>query len=244
MLIPMVAYSALYAAHVVDAHPLIWYGVDLEIMRELGRRWIESGTMYLPYQLAGPYSIEVTLNLATTPALYPPAAGPLFAVVSLLPWPVAVVAWWGVPLAIVGYAFARWRPSPLAWALALLMFAHPMTTLQLMTGGTAMWAAALVAAGLLWHWPAALILVKPTLLPFALIGSRHRSWWLAGGVVVVAMLLGPWRDYVSVARNGLDSGGILYSLSSVPILLVPVIAWLWRDDHAHVLRGHRVPRRA
>lgn len=228
ILVPMAIASARYADHAVDVHPLIWYGIDLEIMRELGSRWLASGSMYLPYQMAGHYATTVQLPLANTPALYPPAAGPVFGVVGLLPWPLAVVLWWGIPLGILAYAFARWRPAPIAWALMALMFVHPATPMAFMVGGTSMWAAALVAAGLLWHWPAALLLLKPTFLPFALIGIRHRSWWITAAGVVVLTLLGPWRDYIDVARNASD---IAYTLQAIPLLLVPVIAWLGSTRH-------------
>jgi len=180
------------------------------------------------YQLAGPYPLDVQ-SIATVPGMYPPVAGPLFAPLSALPWPLAAAFWWGVPLGILGYALARWRPAPWSWGLMVLMFAHPATPLSFMVGSTTMWMAALVAGGLLCHWPPALILVKPTLLPFALIGIRHRSWWIAAGIVAVLTFLGPWRDYITVVLNGSASGGgIGYSLSSVPLMLVPVFAWLGR----------------
>ena len=227
--LPIAAISTSVAWQVVQAHELvIWYGIDLDIMRELGRRWLESGSIYLPYQLAGPYSLDVR-DIATVPGMYPPVAGPLFGPLSALPWPLAAAFWWGVPLGILGYALARWRPAPWAWGLMLLMFAHPATPLSFMVGSTTMWMAALVGGGFLWHWPSALILVKPTLLPFALIGIRHRSWWIAAAVVVVLTFLGPWRDYITVVFNGSASaGGIGYSVSSVPLMLVPVFAYLGR----------------
>src|SRR4051794_24925418 len=63
---------------VVTHDPRVHIGVDLEIMRELGRRWNATGSMYLAYQLSGPYSIDATPELTNTPALYPPAVGPIF----------------------------------------------------------------------------------------------------------------------------------------------------------------------
>ena len=69
-----------------------------------------------------------------------------------------------------------------------------------------------------------LLAIKPTLLPFAIIGIRHRSFWIAAAALAaVSLLMLPmWLDYVVVLRN-LSIGGA-YSLGSVPLLLVPVVA--------------------
>lgn len=207
------------------ADPKAWPAMDLDIMRELGHRWMDTGSMYLTYQLAGPFSVNVQIPLGTTPGLYPPAAGPLFAALSMIPWPIAVVAWYAIPAAILGYALWRWRPHPLAWAGMVAMGCFAMTWLVLYAGGTTMWASALVAAGFLWGWPAALILVKPILLPFALVGARRRSWWIVAGIVALLTLLGPWQDYITVARNASD---VSYVVVHIPLMLVPVIAYLGR----------------
>ena len=36
-------------------------------------------------------------------------------------------------------------------------------------------------AGLVWTWPAAWALLKPTLGPFALLGMHRRAWWIGWG---------------------------------------------------------------
>lgn len=200
-------------------------GVDVAIMTELGRRWTAAGTMYLPYQLAGPYSIAVTPDLTQTPALYPPAAGPLFAPLQYVPPVILWPLWWALPLGYLAWSVWDWRPAPWAWPVMALCLAGPTVPGIVIAGGTSMWAAALVAAGLRKGWPAAFILLKPTLLPFALVGVRSRWWWVIAGTIAVLTLLGPWRDFLTVTRNAADSGGIGYSLGSVPLLLIPVIAW-------------------
>ena len=96
-------------------------------------------------------------------------------------------------------------------------------------GGTSFWGAAAVAGGLLWGWPAAFILLKPTLLPFAFIGIRRRAWWLITGVIGALTLIGPWNDYVTVVTHASDGGGIWYSLNQVPLLMLPLFAWLGRQ---------------
>lgn len=206
-----------------------WPGIDLDVMLELGRRWGETGTMYLPYQLAGPYSVAVTTSdLSQTPALYPPAAGLVFAALTFVPHPLLLVAWWVVPLAILLSALRSWRPVPWAWPLMAACVAWPMSSMILVTGGTTMWAAAFVALGLRRGWLSALVLLKPTLLPFALVGIRDWRWWGVTAVIVALTLAGPWREYLEVARN---AQGVDYAFGSYPLMLVPVVAWLAREPN-------------
>jgi hypothetical protein len=102
-----------------------------------------------------------------------------------------------------------------------------------MVGSTTLWIAAFVAAGLLWGWPAVLITLKPSYLPFALIGIRHRSWWVAAAALGVLSLplWSAWGDYATVLRNAefgttyLSSGFILASL---PPTFLPLVAWVGR----------------
>jgi hypothetical protein len=93
-----------------------------------------------------------------------------------------------------------------------------------------MWVDAAIAAGLLWAWPSALVLLKPSLGPFALLGVRHRSWWVAVGVVVLLSIpFGElWLDYLSVLRN--SGVPITYSVLDLPLAVAPIIAWLGRRD--------------
>jgi hypothetical protein len=204
-------------------------GVDLRIVTELGRRWAAVGTMYLPYQLAGPYSVAVTPDLSATPALYPPAAGPLLAPLHLVPPVLLYPLWWAVPVGLVAWSVRAWRPAPWTWPLMAACLAGPAVPGIAYAGGTSLWAAAAVAVGLRWRWPAALVLVKPTLGPFALVGVRSRWWWAGAAVVGALTLAGPWREYLAAGQNAYDTGGLLYSLGSAPLLLLPVVAWLGRS---------------
>ena len=208
------------------------WGVDLGIMRALGHRWMVTGSMYAPYQLAGPYSLGEALWLSETPGVYPPAVAPLYAGLSLVP--VAFLfLWWIVPIAIVARWVVRCRPVLWAWVMIAACFVWPLTSWQFFVGGTAMWTTAFVAAGLRWPGAAALVLLKPTLWPFALIGFRHRSWWLVVMVIAVLTMLGPWRDYLTVISYTEATGGLLYSLGNVPMMAIPVIAQLGRGDRSH-----------
>lgn len=217
-----------------------WLGVDFHLFREFGQRWLETGSMYLPAQFAGPYSVwwSSSFDPATTPAIYPPPMGPVFGVLALLPLPVAVVAWWGIPAAVLGWALVRWRPAPWTWPLLALPWVHPQYGIVVITGNTNLWAMALVALGLVYRWPAALVLVKPTLAPFALVGVRDRRWWLVAAVIGIWTVAG---GYLTVIANGTDSGGFLYSLPVYPLLLLPVVAWLGRDHDRRVLGAVVVP---
>lgn len=229
-LLLLAAVSTAAAWQVVsNGDPTVRVGIDLAIMLELGGRWMETGSMYLPYQLAGPYPIDVTADLRQTPALYPPAAGPVFGALTLLPFPLVVAAWWAVPIGILVAGIWRWRPAPWTWPVMALCFVHPMSPAQIMVGGTSMWMAAFVTLGLWIGWPAALILLKPTMLPFAFLGAWDPRWWVVAVAIVLVTFLGPWQDYLTVSANASDAaGGVLYSLKTYPLVAVPLFAWLGR----------------
>ena len=88
--------------------------------------------------------------------------------------------------------------------------------------------AAAVAGGIRWGWPAALLVIKPTFLPFALVGVRRREFWIALAVVAIVSIpmAALWVDYVQAMRNmTIDAD---YSVGSLPLVLAPVVAWLLR----------------
>lgn len=88
---------------------------------------------------------------------------------------------------------------------------------------------AALALGTLWYWPSVFVLLKPSLAPFALFGANRRSWLLAiAGLVVLCVPFGSlWVDWVTSVVNT-RGGGLLYSTLEIPILLLPLIAWLGR----------------
>lgn len=88
---------------------------------------------------------------------------------------------------------------------------------------------ALVVAGFAWPWAGPLAWFRPNVAPFTLAGIRHRSWWVAAGVVaLVALAFGPmWLDYLTVARNAQPGPGydpLAYALGDWPLGLVVTIA--------------------
>jgi len=193
-------------------------GVDFHQYLEHARRFLETGSFYLEHQLHGPYVIELG------DPLYPPAI--LYLLVPFLVIP--QILWWVTPLGLIGALVMTSRPKPWAWPVLALIVADPRTIEVVIYGNPAMWIGAAVAGALLWSWPGALVLLKPSLAPFALIGIRSRGWWLAlaVGVVLSAPLAGL---YVQFARVLLDSNGSWsYSLPDVPFVALPLVAWLAR----------------
>jgi ABC-type transport system involved in cytochrome c biogenesis permease component len=75
-------------------------------------------------------------------------------------------------------------------------------------------------------------LIKPSLFPFALFGANRRSWWLAlAAFAALSLPFGSmWADWVASVVNS-RGGGILYSALEIPMLLLPLVAWLGRTDH-------------
>lgn len=194
---------------------------DLTIYTEATRRVLDGGSWFLARQLAGPYEV------VWGDVLYPPTTSWFF-----LPW-LVLPAWTFVviPSAISAWVVARHRPTMWAWPLMALCLLWPVTGLKVLSASPNVWVMAAVAMGTLYGWPAALVLMKPTLLPFATFGIRSRAWWLT--VVALAALTLPFLpSALEYPRVLLDSrgGGVLYSLWDVPLVLIPVIAWLGRKE--------------
>ena len=192
---------------------------DLTIYTDATRRLLAGEGWYLERQLGGPYDI------AWGDVLYPPASAWFFA-----PW--LVLPGWtfvAIPLGITAWAIWRLQPAPWTWPLMALCLLWPMTGLKVLSANPNVWVTAAIALGALYGWPAAFVLLKPSLAPFALIGIRSRSWWLVAGVLVLLSLplLAATLEYPRVILDS-RGGGIGYSLWDVPLVLVPVIAWLGR----------------
>ena len=203
-----------------------WF-VDARVWIALGHRWLETGSLYAPYQLTGPYPVLVTADISQTPGLYPPAAGPVFGLLSVLPTPLMAL-WWLVPIGILALLLTRWRPASWTWPLMAACLAWPGTFWQFVVGGTAMWTAALVAVAFVRPAVAALVLLKPTFAPFGLIGIRNGAWWVVAVALAVLNFAGAWRDYPVAIINGGDPGWLAHSLGQFPLVLIPVFAWIGR----------------
>src|SRR5688500_12097368 len=196
---------------------------DFTMYRDAAERFMHGGGFYLPEQLTGPY------GFAHGVVLYPPPSVLLFAPFVFLP----AFLWWAIPLGVTAAAVVRLRPHPWTWPLMIAAIAWPPTLVKLLTGNPVLWVVAAVALGRLVPWASVLVLLKPSLFPFALLGLRHRSWWVAMAILgltslALAPLLPSWLDYVLVVRNAQEPSGPFYSLTEIPMLLLPVIGWLGR----------------
>jgi hypothetical protein len=145
---------------------------------------------------------------------------------------IVAVAWWAIPLGITAGAIRRLRPRPGFWPLIALCVANPTTLLKFWTGNPVMWSMAAMAVATLagsTRFAAPFVLLKASLAPFALFGINRRSWWLGLGVLVAMSLpFGAlWGDWVASVLNS-RGGGLLYSALEIPILLLPLAAWVGR----------------
>jgi hypothetical protein len=196
-------------------------GGDYRIYMEAARRWLSGDGFYLDRQLHGPYPI------ALGDVLYPPTALYLFVPFTFLP----ALLWWAIPIGLTAWIVRGWRPRMTAWPLMAASLAFPITPLMLIRGTPTIWIMVAIAGGLRWGWPGALVLLKPSVLPFALVGIRSRGWWMALGFMALATLPAQAMlpDWLHAVFDGRGWGGSLYSLHDVPLLLVPVVAWFGRD---------------
>lgn len=203
------------------------FGVDFVLYRDVAARWLAGGPYFEPYQVAGPYDIQAG------DILYPPVGLWLFVPFAVAPAAVAWLLWWGIPIGATAWAIRRLRPRPEVWPLLALCLAWPTTPLKTWTGNPVIWCVAALALATAYRWPAVFVLLKPSLAPFALFGANRRSWWLALGVFAVACLpFGSlWADWLASLTNS-RGGGILYSALEIPMLLLPLVAWLGRTRPA------------
>lgn len=203
-------------------------GQDLDLYLAATRSWLTGGPFYDPAQLAGSYHV-VMGNV-----LYPPVTLWLLVPFTVLP----AVLWYAIPLAILAAIIASFRPHPIAWPFMALCVAWPATPVLVLNGNPGIWAAAAFAAGLRWQWPAVLVLLKPSLLPFALWGAWSKRWWYALELVVVFCLpfREMWLDWANAALNSHSDGpSLFYSIGNVPLMLLPLIAWAARMRSTAVL---------
>jgi hypothetical protein len=198
--------------------PDFWFN-DLEVLLDATRRLFAGESWYLERQLHGPYPAQFG------DVMYPPVLAWF-----LVPW-LILPAWTfiAIPGAILAWHIVAARPVAWTWPLIALGLTFPITLVHGGFANPTLWMAAFAALGLRFAWPGALILLKPSLLPFALIGIRTRGWWLVAGGLAVASLpfLAETLIYPQVVLDA-QGGGLLYSGLVIPFMLVPVVVWLGR----------------
>jgi len=188
-------------------------GRDLSIYIEASRRLLSGGSWYLERQLHGAYPIQ------HGDVLFPPLTVWFFGPWLVLPGPLYIL----IPVILT---LRLIRPSPWGWVIIALLIAYPFSLLRTLAGNPNTWLMALVALALAFRWPGALILLKPSFLPFALVGIRTRGWWITAGVLVVLSLpfLSATLAYPGVVLS--STGGLAYSLGDIHLLLIPIVAAL------------------
>lgn len=218
LLVAAVARFVGFLAVVPDAPTEI--GLDYGLYMRTTEAWIAGGPFYPAWQLAGPYSIDRYLTHGEI--LYPPNALPLFALFTGLP----AILWWAVPIGITIAAVRRLRPAWWAHPILAFLLLWPRTQEMTIVGNPAMWCVAAVAAGAVWGWPGAFVLLKPSLFPFAGVGAWTRGWWLALGamLLVTVPFASLWADWATVVGN--TRNGLLYSVTDAPTMLIGVVAWV------------------
>ena len=192
------------------------FGLDYRWHVDAARRLLETGTPYWPWQIAGPYEI------GEGAILYPPTAFLLFIPFIWLP----AVLWWAIPIAILVAFIAIHRPPLWAWAVIGGIVAFEKSLNVFVFGNPSMWIVAAIAAGTVLAWPFILVVAKPTFAPIALLGIRHRSWWIAAAVLVALSVpfARVWVDWFAVVRN--SNVSLIYNLPTLPLMLAPLVAWL------------------
>jgi hypothetical protein len=213
--VPLLVWAvAVWIARVHAVDQADAWGLDYRVFRAYGERFLATGSLYLPWQLSGPYGwahlpqppAEVAFEGSLIPCVYPPLVA--YAVVPLVWLPPLV--WWAVPLGLLGWLLATSRPAPWTWPLLALVAGLPEAPATVYVGGSTMWVAAFAAAGARWGWPAALIVLKPTFAPLALVGARQRSWWAAllGLAIASLPLAGEWMRYAAAVANAATGPGV------------------------------------
>ncbi len=196
-------------------------GDGLRVHPSVGAQWLADGSYYLPRQLAGPY-VATLLGTGTPVDIDPPSALLLFeplhcpACGPLVDHPTAV-----------GWCVASWRPAPVTLAVCVALLLWPRSGRRPALRESDIWIVAAIAAGLRFGWPAILVTIKPTLPCSHCWGSGTEHGGIAAvmsAILIVALPL--WIDYVTALRNA--SIPLLYSLGSLPLMAVPLVAWATR----------------
>jgi hypothetical protein len=191
-----------------------YWGADYTIYMEGARRWLSGGDLYQPFTV-----------------YYPPTALLLFVPMSYLP----AALWWAIPLGTIAYVVARQCRSD--WQrVALLAALADFALVPLASGNGSLWIAAGIVAGNRWGWPAAFIVLKPNLAPWALVGIRRRYFWVVLVALAIAsvLMLPMWFDWLRALQDWYSSPawshgtvGASRGEDYFTSLLSPLFALLW-----------------
>ena len=197
-------------------------GHDFNLYVDAAARWLAGGPFYPESQLVGTFPDDGNA------ILYPPTALWFLGALAVIPRWLAGALWFAFPFVVLAWQWARMRPFPILWPFLAMIVAWPPTLLSF-----AVWNSGPVFVGLLalatrYHWPAALIGLKPSVLPFAFWGANRRSWWVTVLILGVASIpFGTmWLDWFRVLGNSQEIDGIWHSVDQWPMFLWPILVWL------------------
>jgi hypothetical protein len=201
-------------------------GGDFAVYGNAAARWLSGGGFYEPWQLTAHYAIWA----GGSPILYPPVLLLLLVPFTVLPG----FLWWAIPAAMISWAIWRLRPAPWSWPLIAACLAWPPTLTMAAHGNPVIWAVAFLAIGCVTAGPAVLVLLKPSLAPFALVGANRRRWWTALGLfTLVSLPFGQeWLDWLQAILN--SDGSLTYSLQDYPILALPLAVFAGRRPRSQM----------
>jgi hypothetical protein len=197
-----------------------YLGRDFELYRVAAARWLAGGPFYEPFQLTAPYVVEHGA------ILYPPTILYLLVPFTILP----ALLWWVIPFGVTGWCLVRLAPRPVVWPVLALLAIYPNTLIKVLTGNPVIWVVMFVALGTIYYWPAVFAFLKPTLAPVALFGVWSRSWWVAllAAIALTLPLVSLIGPFVTATLNARTPQGLLYSVGELPMVLIPITAWLGR----------------
>ena len=207
-----------------------FHGFDFINYVDAARRWVETGTPYLAHEVAGPFAFS------SDTFLHPPISLLLFTPFLVLP----AFLYWLIPLAGTAAIIAAWRPALWTWPVIALLLNWPRFDGALIVGNSDLWIAFFLAAGLRYGWPVLLLVLKPSLAPFAIVELAalvraeavpiHRWAKIGVAAAVLAVTAAPfgslWLDWFAVVRH--SPADAFYSLGALPWLVVPAVAWWGR----------------
>jgi hypothetical protein len=239
--------AGLVFRNALDTNMGAYVGLDFGHYVAATRRWLETGSPYLPLELAGPFQYsDLTF-------IHPPIALVLFAPFLVLP----ALLFWILPIAGTLAVILSWRPSRWTWPVMALLLNWPHFAGALIVGNSNLWACFFIAAGLRLGWPILFLAVKPSLAPFVLAGlpglfgrregrvtlvrDRARSAAIVtiAMIVAAALLGGLWVEWLIVLDN--SPGDLSYSIAAVPWISVPIVAWLGRTRPAEYAQPATTP---
>ena len=203
-------------------------GIDYVDNAAAAVRWVNGESPFLARQMDGPYHQLGMTIYDTGEYLYPPVALPLFVASAYLP----AVLWWLIPGILVAGGLAYLRPARWTWPLLLLCAGAAGSITSTIQGNPAIWFLALAMWAPATGWTGPLILLKPPLAPFALLGIRRRAWWISAAVLVLLSIpFGSlWFDWWHAITDmtAMEFGGLLYSVAQWPMMAIAPIAWAGR----------------